>query len=526
MLTKWYGCAEKIDKWVQKYGMTRFFTSYINMIFFYGIFLFLYELIFLREIVPVVHPFFIAWASFVVVYQVCVKRVLSDISYWQILFLFGIVAGSSVAANLEAGVTSNIKGYILSMLPLWAFYPVCQVEPIKENRKKVLLGVMSGAAVVIFVASAVADVMYLMHFGQEVTFMGITEKLGLLPYNDSNPGVLLYGIYVDTNHAAIYSIAFVVYSVWLFDECRKGLFACKWKNAVGQIFAVANFVVQICYYPLANSRGAFLSLGISCVIILFLYFKNHIKWQMKAGWKILYAVAVSVCCTALCIGGMLVLRTGLSYASAFIQLQQEKNIEEKEESTLKEPEVLDKKNTNKKDTNKKDTNKNEASKETNKKGNSSTSIGKVQIDSFEKKNQTFGAGRVLIWKEVPELLAKKALLGTGYGNYEYFAMKYDVAQNKIAKGKALHNGYFDLLLSNGVLGFSVLMCFFGVCGWKVLSRLWIGGKKVNKSYYSVVFLVIVIAAQAILLSNLFINTTAMYFMLMIMVGFLMTEKEE
>ena len=109
------------------------------------------------------------------------------------------------------------------------------------------------------------------------------------------------------------------------------------------------------------------------------------------------------------------------------------------------------------------------------------------------------------------------------GNHQYYAMKYDVGHDKLALGVALHNSYLELLLSYGVMGFLVLISFWGLCLCAVLKKICIFSGKITISYYIVSFIVLLIAGQAMLLSNIFINTTAMYYVMMTMTGYLMAE---
>lgn len=497
--------TEVIDRWVLKYKITRFFTSYVCVAFFYGIFLFLYELKFLREIIPAIHPVFIFWAGFVAIYNVVFRKCFTEWPHWILLFLFSLGVVLTSVANYETGIVQNIKVCILVILPLIAFYPICLIES-KERRECVLIKVIMGASIVVFLSSAMALGLYMVRFGEVVSFMGIESTIGIQLYDPryADSGLLLYGLYVDTNHAAVYAIIFTLYSVLLYHACGKGLFTNKWQNAIGRIYAVANLVVQICYFPLANSRGAWLCLGVAGFIILTLFFYNNVFLRKKFAVKMSMTVILALVCVAIVAGGLSVLRTSESKLSVIIE---QALISSKVESD-KKIEIFDNI---------------ETPQTTEAPAKVEIRQPEVKVDTFEKMNDEVGAGRIQIWKEVPSVLVKKPILGTGAGNHQYYAKKYDVGHVKLAKGAALHNSYLELLLSYGVVGFVTLMSFWGLCFWSVLQTILKGQNKISVAFYIIAFVVLLIAGEAMLLSNIFINTTAMYYIMVIMTGYLLAE---
>ena len=437
---------------------------------------------------PAIHPVLIFWAGFVAVYNGVFRNIFTKWPHWIAVLLFGLCVGATSVVNYEAGLVQNIKVCILVMLPLITFYPISFMES-KETREKVLLKVLLGASVVVFAASTIALGLYMVRFGKVVEFMGMKETVGIRLYDPryADSGMLLYGLYIDTNHAAVYAIIFALYSILLYRACKNGLFDKKWKNLVAKIYAATNFVVQICYFPLANSRGGWLCLGVAGFVVLFLFFYNQKFINKKMPTKITLSLVTSLICVVAVMGCLAVLRTGESKLSVMFQKQ---NFQQSTDVENKGDELLEEEST---------------------------------VDSFEKMNDEFGSGRLQIWREVPEVFVKKPVLGPGAGNHQYFAKKYDVGHVKLAHGAALHNSYLELLLSYGVLGFVVLMSFWGLCLYHVLKSVMNSQNKKTESYYIVSFVVLLIAGQAMLLSNIFVSTTAMYYVMTIMTGYLMSE---
>ena len=484
----------KLDNWVNKHLITRFFTSFIALAFFYGTFLFFYEIKFLRELIPVVHPVLIAWAGGLALYNLIIRKLYTKLPYWKIFFLFLISAGITAVITLETGIVSNIKTWILVALPLFAFYPVCLQT---ENTKKALMLSTLGASIVIFIASLTAIVMYLARFSDTVTFLGLEETLGFIYYipDDPSSGVILYGAYVDTNHASVYSLTFATISVILFIFCKKGIFSKNWQNKLGKIFAIANLSVQLIYFPLANSRGGWLSLIIALFVVSFLLFSSKLTLKKQA-LKSLMALALSIVCVATMVLGLFALRAGASQAPIVA-----------EKAIVYIHKLIDFGDDDKPQTPTVDKDKEQM----------------PSADKFEKTDDGTGAGRLTIWKESLELYVNHPIFGVGPNNTEYFGMKHNISGDKIKYGTAIHNSYLDLLVEYGIVGFGILISFWAICLVKVVKDLLKNGAKKDVSYYACAFALLFISGGSALLSCVFVNTTAMYFMMLVLVGYLLSQ---
>ena len=144
----------------------------------------------------------------------------------------------------------------------------------------------------------------------------------------------------------------------------------------------------------------------------------------------------------------------------------------------------------------------------------------VEIDSFEKQDDGTGSGRLVIWKDALELFVKKPIFGFGPGNNKYFAAKLNVAQVKIAGGADVHNSYLDLLVDYGVIGAGCMLAFWVGSLINVLKKVF--NKKVCKEagYYLAVFCVLTASCASMFLSCIFVSTTAMYYVMLIMAGYI------
>ena len=67
--------CELIDEKVSRYAIAKFVFSHTSLAFFYGLFLFLYEIKFVRGIISVLHPMLIAWAVIIVLYDIFIRKI-------------------------------------------------------------------------------------------------------------------------------------------------------------------------------------------------------------------------------------------------------------------------------------------------------------------------------------------------------------------------------------------------------------------------------------------------------------------
>ena len=472
----------KLDEKIQKNRVTRLLTSHTALAFCYGIFLLLYEVKFLRETVPVVHPFLIAWAGALAVYDVVVRKLWQKLPMWQPLAVFAVLAGITAVVNRQVGLGENLKVWVLACLPLVAFLPLCLLCK-QEKREKTLLVALFGAAAVVCLASFVAVVMYLLRMELQLELFGITHMVGFRYYiaDDPTSGVLLYGFYTDTNHAAAYAVVGAAYSLWVLHAHRR--------RVVGkgmQVFAIVNLAVQACYFPLANSRGGWLSLAVAAVICVFLYCYCTRFWEQKTGKRLLLSAVAACLAVAVLCGGLVLLRSGVSVVSKALNFSVSLN------SGAETPE------------------------------DEQVSWGEQGADTFEKTDDGFGAGRLLIWQEALTLYKENPILGIGPGNSTHYAKQYAIGE-LLPYGSALHNSFLDLLVDYGILGFAALMGFFVYCVWLVLGRFFKAGKRLDGTTHLAAFSVVFLAGVSMFLSCAFINTTAMYFWMLCALSYLLAQ---
>lgn len=496
-LSKLSAKADKIGTFVNKNKFVLRIVNRGNLAFFYGIFLFLYEIAFLRHVVPVVHPFLIAWAFLVIGYDCFVRKVWSIIPQKIPLLLFTVSAIVTALLNIEAGIIGNIKAWVMIAIPLFAFYPVC-IDSDSNNRKKTLIKSMLGASTVCFFSAIIALVTYFMQISKELVFFNDKMTLGYRYYipGDPSSGMLLYGVYEDTNHSAAYTLVFTAISLLIFINCEKGLFEKLWVNKALKVYAVANMIVQMCYFPMANSRGAWIALLVSLFVITLLYLYCTIFYKLSKKSRIIKSTALTLAVVVVVSIGIIGIRTmvsGVSNAITYISDEMSSDGDGAVDDGAKPDEKP-------------------------------TDDNKFLIDSFNKKDEYMGGGRLYIWQDTFSLVKKMPLFGNGPGNNEYFAQKYDVAKYTLAMGKHVHNSYLDLLLNYGIVGFLIMLTFLALCAKDILKKILIDGESRDFSYYLITFLLLVVTITSFFLSSVFINTTAISFIMFVSLGYLVSEK--
>lgn len=512
-----------IDGRINSCHLIKWFFSPAVLSFFYGIYLFLYEIKFLRDIIPVIHPVLIIWAAVVIFYAVFFRKVLLSTPYWKILFCFFLSMIVSVILNITVNPILSLKSWVMAFLPLALFY-ISFFQYGQNERESIFIKVMIGASVVVFIASLVALIMFLLRYSAVVSFLGGEQQLGIRLYDPSsdNNAIILYGIYVDTNHAAAYSLIFAFYSLVLFFSCRKNLFRLRWQNLLGQFYAVLNFFTQIFYFPLANSRGGWLTLGITIFILIFLFVFHRIFLRHNMIFRFISVFVISIICVCFVTCLLIGLRSGVSEFSislsnylSEINSNNEISMQQIEEGLSVDQSGYIEKNT--------DSSQNQSDSNVDIDNSIEVPVSR-SIDEFEKKNQNFGSNRFQIWQEVFQVFGHKPVFGICSGNSSYYAVLYNEGV-RLSNGDAVHNSYFDLLLDYGLVGFVFLMLFFLFCAKKVLCKFWSGWQSIGTCWYFVLGIVSITLCSAVLLSCMFISTTAMYFSLLMATGSLVAIAE-
>lgn len=497
---------------LEQTGFIHVLLSHHILAFFYGIFLFLYELSITQEMISMIHPVLIIWSGIIVVYDIFVRRIWEKIPYRKILALFILAVSITACLTLKAGIMGNIKTWVLIILPILVVYPICFCE--EDKRQENFMISFSGAWILTFFSSLISLYMFFVRFEGTIKFLGYEAFAGIYTIEDEGieSYIVLQGLYKDSGHAATYAVVSIVFSCIMFLAFRKGMTAKKIWGSIGQVFCILNILVQFSYFVLANSRGGWLSFfaGMFASVFMFVLFRRK---EDKAG-KMQFLKALLAAMFSVCVFGFVLINARDIMSSMSISIK-EQNSEISIPDTGKISETPNKQTGD-------HLNDNDDEKEYSQ--NEKEPEQEVQKDSFERPKESggsIGSGRLSLWKEALELFIHRPIFGDGSGNYAFYAKKYDVGE-RLRNGKAIHNSYLDLLVDYGVIGFVLLMGFYILCVGKVLKRLVNDGKNCEYSFFFAIAGGVVTMSASFFLSCCFVNTTAMYFSNLLLVSYLVS----
>ncbi|MEA5143323.1 MAG: O-antigen ligase family protein [Oscillibacter sp.] len=484
-------------------GFCRVFFSHRLYALLYSTFLFLYEIRTVRDLVVAVHPVFIAWGCLLIAYDLLVAGIWKDLPYKWLLAAFALsVLITAFFTAPHVGFSSAMKSWVLTVLPFGVFYPLFFVS---KNRWKDVVLCSLGFLGVTFAASFVGLALFMMRFAGHFTLLGVSMPVGLQNYlnADGSNAIILLGIYYDSNHAATFVAASALLSAAILWMCRtrkvdKG-------RKVLTVFTIVNIVAQACYFPLANSRGAFLTLFASAGIVLFLFFMVAFRTKMKAAVRVVVSLLLPAVFLAVLYAGLMGIRTGLDHVSF--------SISERRAAQVTQQTPAD--GTGQQVQTPADGTGQQAQTPADKSDD-------TKQDSFKKVNDSFGAGRLDIWRDALELYTHNPVIGIGPAHNDLYAQMYGM-QSIIARGKALHNSYMDLLVDYGAVGFLLMMTFLVSAAVGVV-RYYLRGPMAEKTVM-LSFMMMIVAlplASAFLLSCLFISTTAMEYLFLFALSYLVS----
>ena len=504
-------------------GFCRVFFSHCLYALLYSTFLFLYEVHNLQALVAVIHPVFIAWGCLLIAYDVLVAGIWREMPYKWLLAAFALSSlATALIAAPQVGIVDTMKSWVMTVLPFGVFYPLFFVS---KNRWRDVVICSLGVLGVTLVSSAVGLYLFMIRFIGRYTLFGISEPVGILTYinGDGSRAIVLKGIYRDSNHAATFALISILLSVtllWMYRtrKVEKG-------RKVLTVIAIVNIVVQLCYLPLANSRGAYLALLAAGGIVCFLFFMVAFRTKMKPAIRVIVSLLLPAVFFAVFYVGLLGIRTGLDHISFAISESRTAQVTQQApsagDSSQQAPSAGD---SGQQAPSAGDSGQQAPS--AGDSGQQAPSAGKDgndgKQDTFKKVNDSLGAGRVDIWKDALRLYVHNPIMGISPVHNDLYAQRYGT-ESLIANGKAMHNSYLDLLVDYGAIGFLLMMAFLISAAVGVV-KYYIHGPMTEKTVM-LTFMMVMAAlplSSAFLLSCMFISTTAMAYVCLFPLSYLVS----
>lgn len=370
--------------------------------------------------------------------------------------------------NHDVDFTTQIKALLLNTLALGLFFPgidwLAQNGELFQIHRALRLQVCG-----ITILNLVAVVQFIFGWSFVGEAWGLRWHLGtLISRYDHDATIILYGLYVDSNHAALFTaVALLMGILFLWQAvdpallrakkgskpCRKfdgEISAAERLQAMGMVrepkatevvpksksrrrwsiaLQIAGIIINFVYFALANSRGGLLSFVPALLllgILLWRYENAHrALYQPLKRW--LKTFAIFILPLLILWGGVTLVRSWAVVHVEYIARTGDSDLSAWAEET-----------------------------------------GEM---TFEKGDNPFKSQRISIWSDALQVFIHNPW-GTGPDQAVYRAR--ELGQNGyVAHGKALHNSYLDVLVSYGLQGFLIY-------AWMIFSfwwRLWFNPAK-------------------------------------------------
>lgn len=450
----------------------------------YLVYLLLRQIAVVSEYLVVVQYFLVIWAYALIAYALLRKRAFFQVAWLKILVLLLPAAVITLAVNIHVNPVMQIKSGILLAISVLIFYPAgAQIarspRPPRELAKAIL------PAQIITAGQALVTLLMLLtgySFMGEIN--GVHQHLGVqsFTYGDK-PVFLVFGMNVDSNHAALFGLFALLVTTWAYVY-RKKIFNSERACKIYTVFYWIDFVLQFFAIPLYNSRGSRVALTVVLIIagiwlVTFYYRRSeYLRRRAKAGVAIVGIAAVGVAVVGSEFAMDAVMDSGLKYYSAVFSDAQHQNNAKLDED--------------------------------------------VTALQFDKGDATKSA-RVYIWGETLALWQNHKAVGVGPYNTAFYA-KADGLQTERAyleRGVYVHNSYLDVLISYGALGFALYVVFF--IGYAVTL-----GKRFRAWHTDWADIILLSAALLVMcgvmfLTDSFLGLDYMFGLLLVLMGFLVSK---
>lgn len=363
----------------------------------------------------------------------------------DLLILFGIIVVLSMTVNFKYGITDNLLSLFIIFLDYIIFYSIGS----KKNELQVKELFSFSTHLVIFFQTALSVFSFLMYSMQLSNVMYIEDSMIRQGFMEGR----LFGIFGDPNYSAVISLIVLILCVYYFVKNKDKLHRA--------LYCIAIFA-NICYMILSGSRTALLSAIIS--IFIGGYFWTLKKLINKNNKFIKQAICVfsAIFITLISLSAFELTRFGLSFIPSAVSYVQNPNItKEMRQLSLAREDVQD--------------------------------------------TEDYSNNRINIWSSALTIFKQKPLLGTSTRNMVSFAQS-EMPATYIATSKyMIHNSFLEVLVFNGLIGFSVMALFICFCAYHTFKHLF---TNINDHFPEVLLgtmIIVSLMTSGLTLSGLFYN---------------------
>lgn len=323
---------------------------------------------------------------------------------WLVLFCGSYCL--SALLTRAFGLTENIQAMVWMVIQFFIVYTYDNERPIEKDKKEIR--VIGWFFLAYTCLMAVAAIIMLIVDYNNYREVGDTAVISGFLWNR------LWGLYTDPNYGAVFSIISIVLSVMFYKGAKKGV----------KVFLIVNCVFEFLYITFSDSRTGMVALLVTVAAAAYLF---GLRWKKLENKKTIQRGAVSfVLALLLALASVGVLKVVQLGGNALKTWQYEQEIERGEFVEAEIPEII---------------------------------IGRTESDI----NNDVSNRRFAIWQSGLEIFKTRPLFGITFRNYIPYAEENlpetYIVNNDSGEFASMHNSFVDVLVSQGILGFLILLCF-------------------------------------------------------------------
>ena len=319
-----------------------------------------------------------------------------------VIFYFSAILSSVL--NYKYGglsvLVSNAKGLIWMMFFFFIMYAYNSSDSVHKTLKE--LRIFSLFILFYnFLAVIVSIVMVIINF-RLLIVRGEHTILGGFIWNR------LWGVYTDPNHGAVLSAVCILLSLYYFIKVKRRTY---------RIFNIVNIFLSLTYISSSDSRTGIVALAAGIAVFVYLFAIRKQLTFIKTKWiKCLFCIFISATIAVISIFTVVAQKYAVSETRKLF-LSSSNTISQEEIEIGREDDLVD-----------------------------------------DVSNRRFS-----IWKSGSELFLKTPIIGTSFRGIVAFAEKVlpntYLINNNAGKFDCMHNSVFDILVSQGLLGFLAFLSF-------------------------------------------------------------------
>ena len=405
----------------------------------------------------------------------------------DLLILFLVICGVSSIINIKLGLFDNIKFIAAIAIEYFVFFCFVKEDSKEEITKK--LNITTATLIVTWSVILLCSVM-MYFFNIDITIMG-RGSFGQANQGFSTEYSRLWGILQDPNYAGATSIISIFASLrFIFINKKVGV----------RILNVLNIALQMIYIILGGSRAALLLLF--AAIVLYAIYKFILSEKKRTVAKVLKGVLLTGLTVVICAVAVFGTKAGLPYVKAMVFSKDSSVTRFVLSSYTKlysasgyefevvSPIIGENGKPYPGDTSDEDPS------DTTTPDKPIQDIGRTDLEKEDVSN-----GRFTRWQQTLEIFLKAPIFGTSPRNLTAFARINNPDTLMARFSIAPHNGYLDVLVETGIVGFGVLASVIILALFTAIKNLFRSSFSSNIAFS--LLAVIVLAGIAFFVSDVF-----------------------